>query len=47
MRFEGMSHAEAAETLGITISALKLRAHRAYVALRRAIGDSVTDPARE
>jgi RNA polymerase sigma-70 factor (ECF subfamily) len=44
MRYDGMSHAEAAETLGITVSALKLRAHRAYVALRRAMEDSATDP---
>lgn len=33
MRLEGLSHAEAAEALGITVGALKARAHRAYVAL--------------
>ena len=36
MRFEGLSHADAARTLGITVPALKLRAHRAYVSLRAA-----------
>jgi RNA polymerase sigma-70 factor (ECF subfamily) len=39
MRFEGLSHSEAAQTLGITVSALKLRAHRAYVALRSIVDD--------
>ncbi len=34
MRIEGLSHAEAAEALGISVNALKLRAHRAYTALR-------------
>ncbi len=33
LRIDGMSLAEAAETLGITVTALKLRAHRAYKAL--------------
>lgn len=36
MRFEGLSHVDAARTLGITVPALKLRAHRAYVSLRAA-----------
>ncbi len=36
---EGLSHAEAAEVLGTTVSAVKLRAHRTYQALRSALGD--------
>jgi RNA polymerase sigma-70 factor (ECF subfamily) len=32
---------EAAEVLGATPGAVKLRAHRAYVALRSALGDVV------
>ncbi len=36
---EGLSHAEAAEALGTTVAAVKLRAHRAYEALRAALGD--------
>lgn len=35
---EGMSLAEAAQVLGTTVGAVKLRAHRAYEALRRAFG---------
>ena len=38
---EGLSVAEAAAVLGITVSAVKLRAHRAYEALRAALGDLV------
>jgi RNA polymerase sigma-70 factor (ECF subfamily) len=38
LRIEGLSHHEAAEVLGATVSAVKLRAHRAYVALRSIIG---------
>ncbi|HVU01391.1 MAG TPA: RNA polymerase sigma factor [Polyangiaceae bacterium] len=34
LRLEGLSHAEAAEVLGTSVTAVKLRAHRAYVALR-------------
>lgn len=33
LRIDGMSLVEAAESLGITVTALKLRAHRAYKAL--------------
>ena len=36
---EGLSMTEAAAVLGTTASAVKLRAHRAYVALRAALGD--------
>jgi RNA polymerase sigma-70 factor (ECF subfamily) len=38
---EGLSVAEAAQVLGTTVSAVKLRAHRAYEALRGALGDLV------
>jgi RNA polymerase sigma-70 factor, ECF subfamily len=36
---EGLSVAEAAQVLGTTVAAVKLRAHRAYQALRAALGD--------
>lgn len=39
VREEQLSIAEAAEALGATEAAVKLRAHRAYVALREALGD--------
>jgi RNA polymerase sigma-70 factor (ECF subfamily) len=38
---EGLSLAEAAEVLGTTVSAVKLRAHRAYEALRAVLGDVI------
>ena len=38
---DGLSIREAAEVLGATPTAVKLRAHRAYVALRLALGDLV------
>jgi len=38
---EGLSMAEAAQVLGTTVAAVKLRAHRAYEALRSALGDIV------
>jgi RNA polymerase sigma-70 factor, ECF subfamily len=38
---EGLSMADAAAVLGTTVSAVKLRAHRAYEALRAALGDRV------
>jgi RNA polymerase sigma-70 factor (ECF subfamily) len=38
---EGLSMAEAAQVLGTTVAAVKLRAHRAYEALRLALGDAV------
>ena len=40
---DGLSLAEAAEVLGTTVAAVKLRAHRAYEALRAVLGDLV-DP---
>jgi RNA polymerase sigma-70 factor (ECF subfamily) len=36
---EGLSVAEAAEALGTTVAAVKLRAHRAYDALREALAE--------
>ncbi len=38
---EGLSLAEAAEVLGTTVAAVKLRAHRAYQALRRVLGEEI------
>ena len=37
---EGLTVAEAAQVLGTTVAAVKLRAHRAYEALRAALGES-------
>jgi RNA polymerase sigma-70 factor (ECF subfamily) len=37
---DGLSMKEAAQVLGTTVTAIKLRAHRAYVALREALGDN-------
>ncbi len=37
---EGLSVAEAAQVLGTTVAAVKLRAHRAYEALRGALGEA-------
>ncbi|MDP9150708.1 MAG: RNA polymerase sigma factor [Myxococcota bacterium] len=37
---EGLSLSEAAAVLGTTVAAVKLRAHRAYQALRHALGDN-------
>jgi RNA polymerase sigma-70 factor (ECF subfamily) len=44
IRQEGLSMAEAAQVLGTTVAAVKLRAHRAYEALRAALGDAMQDP---
>lgn len=41
IKHEGLSVAEAAEVLGTTVAAVKLRAHRAYQALRVALGDVI------
>ena len=38
---DGLSVAQAAETLGTTVTAVKLRAHRTYEALRSALRDGV------
>ena len=37
IRHEGLSMHQAAEVLGTTVPAVKLRAHRAYVAIRTAL----------
>jgi RNA polymerase sigma-70 factor (ECF subfamily) len=37
IRLDGLSHAEAAQALGMTVTAVKLRAHRAGLALRAAL----------
>ena len=39
IRFEGLSHAEAAEALGVTVNSVKLRTHRALEALRDVLGE--------
>jgi RNA polymerase sigma-70 factor (ECF subfamily) len=39
LKQEGLTVAEAAAALGVTVMAVKLRAHRAYEALRIALGD--------
>jgi RNA polymerase sigma-70 factor (ECF subfamily) len=39
---EGLSMAEAAAVLGTTVAAVKLRAHRAYLALRLVLGDALS-----
>lgn len=41
IKYEGLSIREAAEVLGATPNAVKLRAHRAYAALRAALGDTI------
>ena len=45
IKLDGLRVAEAAEVLGTTVAAVKLRAHRAYEALRRALAElGVTEP---
>jgi RNA polymerase sigma-70 factor (ECF subfamily) len=43
---EELTLAEAAAVLGTTVTAVKLRAHRAYLALRTALGDLAPDPSK-
>jgi len=40
VRHEGLSVAETAEVMGTTPTAVKLRVHRAYEALRAVLGSS-------
>ena len=40
---DGLSAAEAAEVLGTTAMAVRLRVHRAYEVLRAALGDQVRE----
>jgi RNA polymerase sigma-70 factor (ECF subfamily) len=47
LRYEGMSVQDAAEVLGSTPTAVKLRAFRAYKALREALGRDRGEAARE
>lgn len=42
--FGGLSFPEVAEAVGSTVAAVKVRAHRGYVALRARLGDSAPDP---
>jgi RNA polymerase sigma-70 factor (ECF subfamily) len=44
---EGLSLAEAAQVLGTTVAAVKLRAHRAYEALRAVLGDTLEERGSE
>jgi RNA polymerase sigma-70 factor (ECF subfamily) len=44
--FGGLSFPEVAEAVGSTVAAVKVRAHRGYVALRARLGDEVPDPER-
>jgi len=44
---DGLSVAEAAQVLGTTVAAVKLRAHRAYEALRVVLADLGTDTKRK
>jgi RNA polymerase sigma-70 factor (ECF subfamily) len=37
VRLDGLSHAQAAEVLGVTVSSVKLRVHRAHSALKRVL----------
>jgi DNA-directed RNA polymerase specialized sigma24 family protein len=41
---DGLSHQEAAQALGTTVSAVKLRAFRAYAAIRAVIGCPLGSP---
>jgi RNA polymerase sigma-70 factor, ECF subfamily len=41
VKTEGLSHAQAALVLGTSVTGIKLRVHRAYLALRSALGESV------
>jgi RNA polymerase sigma-70 factor (ECF subfamily) len=40
---EGLTFVEAAEVVGATVAAVKLRAHRAYEALRAVLGDAIKE----
>jgi RNA polymerase sigma-70 factor, ECF subfamily len=44
---EGLTVVEAAEALGTTVAAVKLRAHRAYEALRDVLGDVLAEGGRD
>jgi RNA polymerase sigma-70 factor (ECF subfamily) len=42
--FAGLSFPEVAEAVGSTVAAVKVRAHRGYVALRARLGDAAPEP---
>jgi RNA polymerase sigma-70 factor, ECF subfamily len=44
VKLEGLSHLEAAQVLGMTVQAVKLRAHRASVALRSVLACASSQP---
>lgn len=41
LKQDGLTLAEAAEVLGVSVTAVKLRAHRAYESIRAALGDEM------
>jgi RNA polymerase sigma-70 factor (ECF subfamily) len=43
VQYDGLSMAEAAEVLGTTVTAVKLRAHRAYETLRELLGEEARE----
>ena len=43
LKQDGLTLAEAAEVLGVTVTAVKLRAHRAYESIRAALGENMGD----
>jgi RNA polymerase sigma-70 factor (ECF subfamily) len=43
IRYDGLSMTEAAQALGVTVSAVKTRAFRAYECLRERLGDAVRE----
>jgi RNA polymerase sigma-70 factor (ECF subfamily) len=43
VRYDGLSMTEAAQALGVTVSAVKTRAFRAYQCLRERLGDAVRE----
>lgn len=46
LKYDGLSLAEAAEVLGVSVGAVKVRAHRTYVALRAALDEACDEDAR-
>jgi RNA polymerase sigma-70 factor (ECF subfamily) len=46
LRVEGLSHDDAARVLGVTVSAVKLRAFRAYTALRAVLAETPSNAER-
>jgi RNA polymerase sigma-70 factor (ECF subfamily) len=44
VKLDGLSLAEAAQVLGTTVGAVKLRVHRAHVALSVVLGDGQMPP---